>query len=248
MDRPNGGFGRGYSQGNGVRAQQTPTDRPQPDRQEEDWSIPTNVERREDTERHETSQVPPPDVPPPMEERLFTDWSSIDSPRERVMQCNQSARSVEPNITVIPTEQPTIGQEESEVLGNTLSDVMTIPSTHQQLSQVGTRFVDRETNTSEVEIRPQREEIRIDIKHTHSKGVQVPTSHSELSSYDTDIIGSSLARPPIPDVMPQLDGPTSIHARRRPVQEFICRTATMPRGGYPDESDSGSHDNRSHDE
>ena len=140
MDRPNGGFGRGYSQGNGVRTQQTPTDRPQPDRQEEDWSIPANVERREDTERCETSQAPPSDVPPPTEERLFTNWSSIDSPRERVTQCNQSARIVERNITVIQTEQPTIGPEESEVLGNTLSDVMTILSTNQQLRQVGTRF------------------------------------------------------------------------------------------------------------
>ena len=37
---------RGYSHGNGVGAQQAPTDRPQPDRQEDDWSIPTNVERR----------------------------------------------------------------------------------------------------------------------------------------------------------------------------------------------------------
>ena len=69
-------------------------------------------------------------------------------------QCNQSARSVEPNITMIQTEQPTIDPEGNEVLGNTLSDVMTIPSTHQQVSQVGTRFVDRETNMSEVEIRP----------------------------------------------------------------------------------------------
>ena len=95
MNRPNGGFGRGYSQGNGVRAQPPPTDRPQLDQQEDDWSIPTNQERREDTERHETSQAPPPNVPPPMEERLFTNWSSVDSPRERVTQCIQSARSVE---------------------------------------------------------------------------------------------------------------------------------------------------------
>ena len=58
MDRPNGGYGRGYSQGNDVRAQQTPTDRPQSDRQEEDWSSPANVERREDMERHEASQAP----------------------------------------------------------------------------------------------------------------------------------------------------------------------------------------------
>ena len=34
-------------------------------------------------------------------------------------------------MTVIQTEQPTIGPEESKVLGNTLSDVTTIPSTHQ---------------------------------------------------------------------------------------------------------------------
>ena len=114
---------------------------------------------------------------------------------------------------------------------------------------MGTRFVDRETNTSELEVRPQREETRTGIKHTHSRGVQVPTSHNDLSSHDIDIGGGSPARPHIPDIMPQLDGPTSVHARRRPKQEFIQRTATMPRGGYPDGSDSDSHDNRrSHDE
>ena len=59
VDRPNGGIGRGYSQGNAVGAQQASTDRPQPDRQEEDWSTPTNIERREDTERCETSQATP---------------------------------------------------------------------------------------------------------------------------------------------------------------------------------------------
>ena len=110
MDRPNGGFGRGYSQGNGMEAQQAPTDRSQPDRQEEDWSMPANIERREnEIERHEISQAPPPNVPP-KEDRLFTDWSSIDSPGERVSQCNQSARSVEPNITqtVNKIEQPAV--------------------------------------------------------------------------------------------------------------------------------------------
>ena len=221
MDRPNGGFGRGSSQGNNIRTQQSPTDRPQPNRQEKDWSSPTNAERREDTERHQTSQAPPPDVPPPTEERLFTDWSSVDSPRERVNQHNQSARSVEPNGTVNQTEQPTIDPEDNEVLRYVLSDVMTTPSTQILISQVGPRFVDRETNMSEVEIRPPREEMSIDIEHTHSKGVQIPTSHSELSSHDTDIVGGSPARLHIPDIMLQLDGPTSIHARRRPVPEFI---------------------------
>ena len=59
-------------------------------------------------------------------------------------------------MTVIQTEQPTTDPEGNEVLRNALSDVMTIPSTHQQLSQGGTRFVDRQTNTSELEVRPQR--------------------------------------------------------------------------------------------
>ena len=91
----------------------------------------------------------------------------------------------------------------------------TTPSAQIQISQVGARFIDRETDTSEVEIRPPREEARIDIDHTHSKGVQVPSSHSELSSPDDNIIGSSIARPHLPDVMPQLDDPASVHVRRR---------------------------------
>ena len=183
-----------------------------------------------------------------MEERLFTNWSSIDSPRERVTQCVHSARSAEPNTTVIQTEQPTRDPEDNEVLSHILSDVMTTSCTHIQIDQVGARLVDRETNTSALELRPQREEIRFDIKHTQSKGIQVPTSHSDISSHDTDIVEGSLARPHIPDIMPQLDGPTSICVRRRPVQELFWRTATMPRGGHPDESDSDSHDNRSHNE
>ena len=61
MDRPNGGFSRGYGQSNNVRAQpQAPADKPQPARQEEEWSSPTNVERRDNTERCQTTQASPP--------------------------------------------------------------------------------------------------------------------------------------------------------------------------------------------
>ena len=53
------------------------TGRTQQDRQEEDWSLATNVERREnDTERHEALRVPPPPAPPPTDDRLFTDCFS----------------------------------------------------------------------------------------------------------------------------------------------------------------------------
>ena len=106
------------------------TGRTQQDRQEEEWSIPTNVERREnDTERCESSRAPPP-APPPTEDRLFTNWSSIDSPRERMSQHNFSARNTEPNInqTDNQTDQPRSELARIKAMGNTLSDVMTFPS------------------------------------------------------------------------------------------------------------------------
>ena len=46
------------------------------------------------------------------------------------------------------------------------------------------------------------------------------------------------------DIIPQLDGPTSVHTRKRLEQEPIRRTTMIPRGGYPNKSDSDSHDNR----
>ena len=153
-----------------------------------------NVERREnDIERHETSQAPPPNVPPPTEDRLFTDWSSIDSPRERASQHNISARSVGPNITQTDNQvdQPRLESIRNEAMGNTLSNVTTVPSTHKQLSQEGTRLIDRETNASKVELRSQREETRINTLSSHGRDVQMPTSHSGISSHETKITGGS---------------------------------------------------------
>ena len=58
---------------------QTNTTRDQQDRWEEDWSVLTSIERREDvTVRQELHRTPP--TPPPSEDQLFTDWSSLDSP------------------------------------------------------------------------------------------------------------------------------------------------------------------------
>ena len=87
---------------------------------------------------------------------------------------------------------------------------------------------------------------------SNNRDTQVPTSHSGLSSYDTKIIGGSPIRTCTMDMIPQLDGPTSVCTRRRLLentrieQETIQRTTVIPRGGYPDESDSNSHDNRRH--
>ena len=129
-----------------------------------------------------------------------------------------------------------------------LRDATHTPSDHIQISQVGASLIERETNTSEMETRLSREEVRTDRIHTHSKGIQVPSSNSELSSHDMNMIEGPLVRPCIPDTMPQLDRPLSIHTRRkRPVPQ-MRRYTTMPGGSYPDDSDSDSHDNRSHEE
>ena len=95
-----------------------------------------------------------------------------------------------------------------------------------------------------MEIRPCREEVRTDIIHAHSKGIQVPSSSSEFSSHNMNI-DDSIARPCLPVVMPQLDGPTSVRVKRKQPVPVVRRRTTIPGEGYPDESDSDSHDDRS---
>ena len=47
----------------------------------------------------------------------------------------------------------------------------TFPSTHQQPSQGGTRLIDRETNISEVEVRTQREETRMNMLNSDNRDI-----------------------------------------------------------------------------
>ena len=68
---------------------------------------------------------------------------------------------------------------------------------------------------SELEVRTQREETRIDNLSSNNRDTQVPTSRSGLSSHDTEIIGGSPIRTHTTDMIPQLDGPTSVCTRRR---------------------------------
>ena len=85
--------------------------------------------------------------------------------------------------------------------------------------------------------------MRTDIVHAYTKGIQVPSSSSEISSYDMNT-EEPLRRPRLPSMMPQLDGP-AVHAKRKQPILKIRKGTTLSGGGYPDESDSGSHGNRS---
>ena len=150
IERLHRGFVRGNGQDYTVGSQQqVSTDRPPPARQEDERSLPPTVERKDDAERQQTAQTSPPAAPPPTEERLFTNWSSEGSPRERSnqhiqsarsiesgritnqieqSQCIQSARSSESRRTINQTGQSVREPEDDEVLRNVLSDVTTTPS------------------------------------------------------------------------------------------------------------------------
>ena len=114
-------MGREFSHGNEREINQVCTVRTQQNRQEEEWSVLTNIERREDdTERHESPRAPP--APPPSEDRLFTDWSSLDSPRVRTSPQNAAVRDTEQGINQPDNQTVQPGSElaQIEVTGNTL--------------------------------------------------------------------------------------------------------------------------------
>ena len=113
-----------------------------------------------------------PAAPPPTEERLFIDWSSEDSPRERANQQLQSARGIESRGVTSQTEQIERESRNAREVRHVPESVMTSPSTQEQTNQVGTGISDREPNTAVVEIRLTRDE---EIIHAHNQGVQVPT-------------------------------------------------------------------------
>ena len=58
-------------------------------------------------------------------------------------------------------------------------------------------------------------------------------------------IEEPLRRPRLPIMMPQLDGPASVCAKRKQPVPMIRKGTTLSGGGYPDESDSDSHGHRS---
>ena len=87
------GLGRGIFHGNGRGREmyQITSENDQRDRQDENWSIATNMEGRNDT-RQEPQGIPP--APSPSEGR-FTDWSSLGSPHARTSPHGTPNREIE---------------------------------------------------------------------------------------------------------------------------------------------------------
>ena len=105
--------------------------------------------------------------------------------------------------------------------------VMTSSSTREQANQVGARVSDCEPSTALVEIRLTWDE---EIVHAHDQGVQVPTPDgglSSLSMHTDECIGRTV----MPNIIPQLDGPASVHTQsKQPLP--ITRRTTLSGDGF----------------
>ena len=115
-------------------------------------------------------------------------------------------------------------------MGNALPDNVTSPSTRQQLDQVGARLIDMGTNTSDIEVRPQRDGARVidsdddnvqvscphvDVILPRGMNEQMPMPHINLSisRYDPESSRGSHTRTHdtrMQETIPQLDGPVSV--------------------------------------
>ena len=117
---------------------------------------------------------------------------------------------------------------------------------------MGTRLIDMGTNTSDVEVRSQRDGVRIidssidEETSITNRNEQIPVSHSNLSisQHDELLRGFQIRTCDSgqSEMIPQLDGPISVHARRR-ISENMT-TAMIHRREYPGESSDDSHSGR----
>ena len=134
--------------------------------------------------------------------------------------------------------------EREQAIRYRLNEVSIILSVQVQTDQIGPRLVDRGTNTTVVDIRPVDEEARDDLISTHSIGIQMPSAGSGLSSSTMDE-RDLIAEPHLPIRIPQLDGPSLVHAKRKPPVPMIRKQTMISGGDYPSGSESDSHDFRS---
>ena len=115
-------------------------------------------------------------------------------------------------------------------MGNALHDNVTSPSAHQQLDQVDAKLIDMGTNTSDIEVRPQRDgarviysdddDVQVSFPHVNvilpsGMNEQIPMSHINLSisRYGPESLSSSHIRTHdtgMQEMILQLDNPVSV--------------------------------------
>ena len=101
----------------------------------------------------------------PSEERLFTDWSSLESPHARTSPQSVPIRETGQSINQPDNQTIQPGSEPAQIgaMGNALHDDINVtsPRTCQQPDELGVRMINMGTNTLDVEVTPQRDGSRI---------------------------------------------------------------------------------------
>ena len=192
----------------------------------------------------------------PSEERLFTDWSSLESPSARtspqsvpIRETGQDSNEPDNQITQPGSETAQIG-----TTGNALHDDINVtsPRTCQQPDELGVRMINIGTNTSDIAVTPQRDGLRIitlegnaqascplvDVILPTGMNKQVPMPHINLSisGYDPESLRKSHIRTQDTGIQEnstilQLNGPVSIPIRDRRLLENIRIEQEYPQEG-----------------
>ena len=206
----------------------------QRDIQDENWSIPTNMEGRNDT-RQEPPGIPP--APSPSEGRL-TDWSSLGSPHARTSPHGTPNREIEQNVNqpdqwaTHPGSAPT---SEEAARDHSQEEVIIPPRICQQSDEQSAQMIDMGTNTLNTEARSQRDGIRTAMESNvqvtqplvdvilptgMSKQIQFPNINLSISGYNSETLRGSHERPQEPgrqenSAIPQLDRLSTIPSRNQ---------------------------------
>ena len=206
----------------------------QRDRQDENWSIPTNMEGRNDT-RQEPQGIPP--APSPSEGR-FTDWSSLGSPHVRTSPHGTPNREIEQSANQPDqwaTQSGSVPTREEAARDHSQEEVIIPPRICQQPDEQSAQMIDMGTNILNIEARSQRDGIRTALESNvqatrplvdvilptgMNKQIQFPNINLSISGYDSETLRGSHARPQEPGMqensaIPQLDGPSTIPSRNQ---------------------------------
>ena len=131
-------------------------------RQERDWSIPTHVGERNNTQQE--SQLPLTPLP-----SRFSDWSSLGSPCTRttphgVSDREAPDREVEQNVNMpnqLNVQSGTVPRQEI-VRTNSLEEVIVTPPSNQQVGEQNVHAIEMEPNPLSIEVRVQRDDMGTD--------------------------------------------------------------------------------------
>ena len=228
------GFGRGIFHGNGRGREihRMTSENDQRDRQDENWSIPTNMEGRNDM-RQEPQGIPP--APSPSEGR-FTDWSSLGSPLARTLPHDIPNGGIEQSANQ-PDQQTTQSgsapTREEVARDHSQEEVIITPRICQQPDEQSAQMIDMGTNTLNIEARSQKDGIRIALESNvqatrplvdvslpadMNEQIQFTNMNISISEYDSGTLRGPHTRPQGPGMqenlaIPQLDGPSTILSR-----------------------------------